>query len=91
MLLCSLFADDCSSCVERSFKVHELVEKACQEFDFGKKRLVTRSLIQPRTGLVSAVYSTVGILTGLLGLHGVRIFTLSLKYLGTQELVHGDI
>ena len=65
MLLCSLFADDCSSCVERSFKVHELVEKACQEFDFGKKHLMTRSLIQPRTVLVNAVYSMGGILTGL--------------------------
>jgi len=31
---CKCSQDDCSSCVERSFKVHELVEKACQEFDF---------------------------------------------------------
>lgn len=35
-LLC-YFSDDCSSCVQRSFKVHELVEKACQEYDFGKR------------------------------------------------------
>ena len=40
MLLYSFSADDCSSCVERSFKVHELVEKACHEYDFGKKRVM---------------------------------------------------
>ncbi|XP_078346612.1 venom factor-like [Oculina patagonica] len=31
---CRCSQDDCSSCVERSFKVHELVKKACQEYDF---------------------------------------------------------
>jgi len=40
MLLCSFSADDCSSCVERSFKTHELVKKACHEYDFGKKHLM---------------------------------------------------
>ena len=37
---CYCSADDCPSCDQREFKVHELVNKACQEFDFGKKRLI---------------------------------------------------
>lgn len=28
--------DDCSSCVERSFKLRELVQKVCHEFDYGE-------------------------------------------------------
>ena len=63
MFLCSFSADDCSSCVQRSFKVHELLKKACHEYDFGKKRLIDE-LKQPRIVLVSSMYSTVGILTG---------------------------
>ena len=48
MLLCSFSADDCSSCVQRSFKVHELLKKACHEYDFGEKRLIDE-IKQPHT------------------------------------------
>ena len=99
MLLCSFSADDCSSCVQRSFKANELLKKACYEYDFGKKRLIDE-LKQPRTVLVSSMYSTVGILTGSSVSernidscqYKTKICRCSPRIsLRTQDLVDGDI